>query len=127
MICDKHYNNITIIETTFFNNSNLSTLLSIVPINTLLANVKLTVKICTFQQNYVAQLIKSNSHVRVLWQMSHYIVIWSTNISLNHYHSGLGLISLTNGMIKFKEHVIIHHNSYYESMLYLQLSIVKFL
>ena len=125
-ICDRHYNNITIINSSFFNNSNASTLLSVVPINTVLANVKLTVKFCIFHQNYGAQLIKSNSHVRVLWQMSHYIVIWSTNMSSNHHHSGLGLIALTNGMIKFKEHVIINNNSYYESILYIHLSIVKF-
>ena len=124
--CDRHYNNITIIKSIFFNNSNMSALLSIVPFNSLSTNIKLTIKWCSFHKNYVAWLIKSSSHVRVLWQLLHYIVIMSTNISSNHHHDGLDLISLTNGMIKFGEHGIIYKNSYYESILHLYLSIVKF-
>ena len=125
-ICDRHYNNITISKSIFFNNFNMSVLFSIVPINTLSTNIKLTIKWCSFHKNYVTQLIKSSSHVRVLWQLSHYIVITSTNISSNCHHDGLDLISLTNGMIKFGEHVIIHKNSYYASILHLHLSILKF-
>ena len=123
--CDRRTNLITFINSTFINNSNIRTLISIVPINTLMSNFKITIKECKFYHNYVVQLIKSQTYARLLWQMSHYIVVQYTNISFNKNDSGLGLISLTNGMLKFNGIVNIKNNSYYTSIVHLYLSVLK--
>ena len=42
-ICDRHYNNINVTKSMFYNNTINNTLLSVVPINTLSTNVRLTI------------------------------------------------------------------------------------
>ena len=124
--CDRCTNFIKFINSSFTNNSNIHAMISIVPINTLSSNLKITIQGCIFYQNYIVQIMKSQTYARLLWQMSHYIVILSTNISFNTHKDGLGLISLTNGMIKFGGNTIIRNNSYYASIVNLYLSILKF-
>jgi len=124
--CDRHTNFIKFINSSFINNFNIHTIIFIVPINTISSNLKVIIQGCTFNQNNIVQLLRSQTYARLLWQMSHYIVILNTNISYNTHENGAGLISLTNGMIKFKETVNIRSNSYYTSIVNLYLSVQKF-
>jgi len=124
--CDRCTNFIKFFNSSFINNSNIHTMISIVPINTLSSNLKVTILGCKFNQNYIVQLLKSQTYAELLWQMSHYIVILNTDISFNTHENGLGLISLANGIIKFAENVNISNNSYYASVVNLYLSVLKF-
>ena len=52
-----------------------STLLYLVPINTMSSNTKLLIKNSNFQNNYALNLIKSRSAVKILLQLSHFRVV----------------------------------------------------
>ena len=124
--CVKHYNIIKFDNCTFSNNSDIITLLYLIPINTVTSNAKLMISHCSFHKNYAVYLIKSRSKVQMLWQLSHYIVIEATNISSNFHKNGSGIISMTNGLLKLADIVKITNNSYYFGILDLYLSILKF-
>ena len=124
--CAKHYNIIKFNNCIFSNNSDIITLLYLIPINTVTSNAKLTISHCSFHKNYAVYLIKSRSKVQMLWQMSHYIVIEATNISSNFHKNGSSILSITNGLLKLADIVKITNNSYYFGILDLYLSILKF-
>ena len=124
--CVQHYNVIKFSNCKFSNNSDIITLLYLIPINTVTSNAKLMISNCNFQKNYAVYLIKSKSEVKMLWQLSHYIVIVATNISSNFHKNGSSIISVTNGLLKLADIVNITNNSYYYGILDLYLSILKF-
>ena len=124
--CDRHCNITWFDYCTFSNNSDLITLLSLVPINTISSNAVLLLTYCNFYQNYAYNLIESSSEVTVLWKLSHYMIIEATNISSNVHENGSSVISITNGYLKFAGTVSITNNSYYVGIVYLYFSILQF-
>ena len=124
--CVRHRNIILYNNCTFSNNSDVIAILFVISINTIPANAKLRVRNCTFKQNYAVYVIKSRSEVQMLWQLSHYIIIEATNISSNRHKNGSNIISITNGQLKFADVVNVTNNSYYFSVIFLYLSILKF-
>lgn len=121
-----HYNIINILYCDFFNNSNYKSLLHILTINTLSLNAMMKMNRCNFYFNYMVTVIEITSKVKVLWQVSFFAKIASTNISFNTHTDGPHLLSATNAIIKLSCSVTIKNNSYYYSIFMLRLSIIKF-
>ena len=124
--CKTHYNIIEFKHCDFTNNSNYEVLLHISPINTLSTNTKLKIKHCNICYNHMMMAIKITAKVKVLWQLSFFASIHSTNISFNMHTNGPNLIYATNTVIKLIRLVTIENNSYYYSIFMLRLSLLKF-
>ena len=77
----------------------------IAPINTVPANAHIIIQSCRFGYNYVIQVIKIDSEVLTLWQVSHGLYIRDTSISSNRQRNGFP-----------------NNNSYYKTILTLHIS-----
>jgi len=110
----------------FFNNSNFKSLLHISTINTLSLNTIMKINHCNIYHNHMVTVMEITSKVKVLWQMSLFINIASTNMSFNKHIDGVNLISTTNSIIKLSGLVTIQNNSYYYSIFMLRMSLLKF-
>jgi len=119
--CDAQSNTIIFSDCSFVNNSNFSLLFYLDVKNSLLFNALVEIKYSCFLHNYNVQMIKVNSEVTALWQLSHSITIEDSLISSNIHNSG-SLISSTNGHIKLKGVRII--NNTYETIIRLYLSVL---
>ena len=64
------------------------------------------------------------SEVKVLWQVSIFVNIESTNISFNT--NGPNLLSATNAIINLSDTLTVKNNSYYYSIFMLHLCLLKF-
>ena len=105
--CDQQINIINFRNCTFANNSDMKSILHILLLNSLSANVLIDIRDSIFVGNNRTQIIRTKSKVKVLWQVTHYIILMNTNISSN---IGRSLISSANGIIKFLKSVIISNN-----------------
>ena len=124
--CQTHYNIIEFNHSNFTNNSDYEVLLHISPINTLSTNTKLKIEDCNICYNCMMMAIKVTAEVKVLWQLSFFASIHSTDISFNTHTNGPNLIYATNTVIKLIRLVTIENNSYYYSIFMLRLSLLKF-
>ena len=124
--CQTHYNIIEFNHSNFTNNSHYEVLLHISPINTLSTNTKLKIEDCNICHNCMMMAIKVTAEVKVLWQLSFFASIHSTDISFNTHTNGPNLIYATNTVIKLIRLVTIENNSYYYSIFMLRLSLLKF-
>ena len=95
-------------------------------INTLSLNTIMKVHHCNIHSNHMVTAIEIASEVKVLWQMSFFINIVSTNISFNTHTKGPNLLSASNAIIKLSNSSTINKNSYYFSIFTLRLSVLKF-
>lgn len=68
----------------------------------------------------------SNSEVRILWQLSHYIIMKRTKSSLNAHTDEASLISVMNRLMKFSK-CIFFNNSNFNSIIRLHYSVLIFL
>ena len=108
--CDKQISIINFRNCGFAHNSNMKSILYALLLNSLSTNVLIDIRNSMFIKNENTQIIKIKSKVKVLWQVTHYIILMNTNISFNRF--GRSLISSANGMIKFLNSVIIKNNRY---------------
>ena len=108
----------------FVNNSNMKSILYILLLNSLSANVLIDIRYTTFVGNNDTQIIKSKSKVQVLWQVTHYIILINTRISSNRLRDNL--ISSTNGFIKFINSAIIGNNIYNTAIIQSYFSVITF-
>ena len=67
--------------------------------------------------------VKSPAEI-VPWQLSTYINLNNTNVSLNEHHNGSSLISITNGLLYLYENSTFMNNSYYKNIIMLHLSTI---
>ena len=122
--CDQQINIINFRNCTFGNNSDMKSILHILLLNSLSANVLIDIRDSIFVGNNRTQIIKTKSKVKVLWQVTHYIILMNTNISSNFF--GRSLISSANGIIKFLKSVIIRNNKYLLAIIRLYFSVLRF-
>ena len=121
--CDKQISIINLWNCVFARNSNMKSILYALLLNSLSANVLIDIRDSMFVNNQDIQIIKIKSKVKVLWQVTHYIILMNTKISFNRF--GRSLISSANGMIKFLNSVIIKHNRY-KTIVRLYFSVLRF-
>ena len=115
--CDKQINIIKFTNCAFVKNAKLRSILYIMLLNSLSANVLIDIRDSIFKDNYNAQIIKISSKVKIVWQLTHYIILMNTKIISNrHDKLGRNLISSTNGLVKFLQSVIIKNNVYNQSI-----------
>ena len=119
--CQNHYNMVNFIRCNFFDNSGFKSLLHILPINTLSSNTMVNISWCNI---YCKTAVEIASEVKVLWQVSIYVKIKSSNISFNT--NGSNLLSATNAIIKLSDTLTVKNNSYYYSIFMLHLCLLKF-
>ena len=121
--CTKQKTIISFKNCSFINNSNMKSILYILLQNSLSANVLIDIRNSNFIGNNNTQIIKINSKVKVLWQVTHYIILMDTVISSNSF--GRSLMSSANGFIKFLNSVIIRNNTY-QDIVRLYFSVLRF-
>ena len=121
--CDKQINIINFRNCAFVNNSYMKSILYVLLLNSLSANALIDIRDSIFIGNYDTQIIKIKSKVKVLWQVTHYIILMNTTISSNKF--GRSLISSANGFIKFSNSVIIKNNRY-KTIIQLYFSVLRF-
>ena len=122
--CDTQTNRIRIKNCVFVNNSNLNSLLYFDLKGTLMINAFLKIEHSSFLCNYKVQIIKVTSKAKMLWRLSHHIVIKTSNISSNVHPSEASMLLFTKGLIEFSDLVI--KNNTYETIIQLHMSIVRF-
>ena len=70
-----------------------------------------------FEDNYNTQIIKISSKVKIVWQLTRYLILMNTKmISNRHDRSGHSLISSANGLVEFLQSIIIKNNVYDQSI-----------
>ena len=119
-----HYNMINFFKCNFYNNSNFKSLLHILTINTLSSNTLMKINLCNIYCNYMVTVVEIASKVKVLWQVTMFVNIASSNISNNT--NGTNLVFATNSIIKLSNTLAIKDNSYYYSIFMLHLCLLKF-
>ena len=128
-IYQRHYNIIKFRYCNFSNNSNFKSLLHILTINTLPSGTIFKISYCNICFNRMITAIEITSRVKVLWQISSFVSIKSTNISFNTHingrYYGPSLLSATNAIISLSYSSNITNNSYYYSIFMLHLSLLK--
>lgn len=120
----RHKNLIIFMHCSFLNNSNIRSLLHIVPMNTLITNVHIIVNNSNFSYNNAQEIIKVTSEVIVLWHLSFFLTFDNTVISFNTHQDGISVLSASNGIVSFQK-VTIKSNKYFYSIIYLHLSLLK--
>ena len=121
--CNKQINKIYFRNCVFAHNSNMKSILYALLLNSLSANVLIDITDSMFVENEDTQIIKIKSKVKVLWQVTHYLLLMNTKISFNSF--GRSLISSANGMVKFLKSVIIRNNRY-KAIIRLYFSVLRF-
>ena len=125
--CDKQINIIKFTNCAFVKNAKLRSILYIILLNSLSANVLIDIRDSIFEDNYNAQIIKISSKVKIVWQLTHYIILMNTKIISNqHDKLGRSLISSANGLVKFLQSIIIKNNVYDQSIVRLHFSVLRF-
>ena len=125
--CDKQSIKIYFTNCSFANNSNMKSILHILLRNSQSANVLINISNSTFVGNHEMHIIKVSSKVKILWQLTHYLILIDTRI-LSNRHTGLGLslISCANGLVKFLHSVIIKNNRCNWAIVRLYYSVLRF-
>ena len=106
--CDKQINIINFRNCSFVNNSNMTSILNALLLNSLSANVLIDIRDTIFVDNHYTGIIKIKSKVKVLWKLTHYMILENIRISSNWF--GRSLISSENSLIKLLKSVIIQNN-----------------
>ena len=120
--CDTQFNKIGFYYCYFINNSNMNSLLYFDLKGTLLVNAYVIISNSNFCFNHKVQIIKVNSEVKILWQLTHYVAIMSTNMSSNTHPDMVSMVLSTNGLIQFSD--CVFKNNTYETIIQLHLSIL---
>ena len=121
--CDKQINIMNFRNCTSARNSYMKSILHILLLNSLSANVLIDIRDSVFVNNNHVEIIKIKSKVKILWKVTHYIILMNTTISSNRF--GRSLISSANGFIKFLKSVIIKNNRY-QAIIQLYFTVLRF-
>jgi len=123
--CDRQLNVVNFRNCHCLNNSYMNSVLYFHLQGSLSINANIDIKNSSFLYNHNVQIIYVKSEVEILWQLSNYIIITSTNISSNAHTDMVSMISSTNGLIKLSEYVTIKNNSY-EYIIQMHFSVLRY-
>ena len=108
----------------FLNNTSMQTMIYIMPASTSAYAGRITIKDSHFMKNNNTRFIEVKGELEIVpWQLSAYILLENSNVSLNENHDSSDLISITNSVLYLKNSTFLH-NGYYENILMLHLSTV---
>ena len=125
-VCAKQLNVIELQDCTFLNNSNMKSVLYALLQNSLSENMLINIKDSIFVDNYDTEIIEIISNVRLLWRVTHHIILINTSISSNRHTSlDYSLMSSANGFINFRNSVIVKNNRY-KTIIRLYISVIRF-
>lgn len=125
--CNKKISIIGFTNCAFARNSNMKSILYILLQNSLSANVLIDIRGSNFTGNNDTQIITVKSKVKILWQLTHYIILMNVRILSNRHNTlGHSLISSANGLIKLLHYVIIKNNAYHKALIRLYFSVLRF-
>ena len=123
--CGKRKNIINFRLCAFINYTNMKSVLYILLQNSLSANVLINIRDSIFVNNHKTRIIKINSKLEVLWQLTHYMILMNIRLISNSFGHRGSLISSENGFIKFLNSVIIRNNTY-KATIHLYFSVLRF-
>jgi len=78
----------------------------------------------SFTFNYKVQILEVSGDFKILWQISHHIVIVETNVSSNAHPELVSMMMFTNGLIEISKSIF--KNNTYETIIQLHFSSLKF-
>ena len=122
---ERKRNSINIEYCAFVNNSNVKSILHVLLLNSLSVNSHINIRDSIFADNYHTQIVKIKSEVKILWQMTHLLLLSNTRITSNRQsESSYTLISSANGLVIFRNSVIIRNNTYQLAIIQLYFSVL---
>ena len=121
----KQYNNFLFLNCKFVNNTNTKEMIYIIPASTSAYAGTITIQNSQFSKNKNIHFIAVKDETEIVpWQLSIFIHLHRTNVSLNEHDHGSNLISITNSVLYLKENSTFTNNGFYENILMLHLSTV---
>ena len=120
----KQHSCLHFINCKFVNNTNMHTMIYIMPASTSAYAGKIRIEGSHFIKNNNTRFIEVKGETEIVpWQLSAYIYLDNTNVSMNEHHDSSDLISITNSVLYLNNSTFMH-NGYYENILKLHLSMV---
>ena len=124
--CSQQYNKVIFTNCVFSNNSNISSMIYVVPASSRALTGNFTIHNSVFCNNMNSHFFNMGSDKPNVWQFTNFVLISNTTITSNDHGHGKDLISATNGWIKFMGPVVITQNKMYENIARLYLAGVVF-
>ena len=113
------------IKCKFENNTNMPTMMYIMPASTSAFAGKIVIQNSQFIRNKDIHFIEVKGAAEIVpWQLSTHIHLNNTNVSFNEHHDGSSLISITNGLLNLHGNLNFMSNSYYKNIIMLHLSTI---
>ena len=120
----KYFSIFSFIKCKFENNTNVPTMIYIIPASTAAFAGNIVIKNSQFIRNKDIHFIEVRGAAEIVpWQLSTYIRLNNTNVSFNEHHDGSSLISITNCLLNVYENSYMN-NTYYENIFMLHLSTI---
>ena len=123
--CYWHKHDVILNNSNFEGNSN-GDIFNIFLKQTLVTSVTITIHNCSVFNNTDTQFIVTQSEIEILWQFTHQITLNVVNITHNWHKNGQNLLSFMHAHVNFEDEVVISGNSYYDSIVRLSFSQLKF-
>ena len=121
----KQRSNLYFFNCKFMNNSNMQAMIYIMPASTSENSGYVHIQNSQFIGNRNIHFIEVKGEREIApWQLSIFIHLFSTKISLNKHYDGSSLISITNGVLHLEKNLTFINNGYYENIIQLHLSTV---
>ena len=125
--CYGHNNHkVTVQNSNFEGNNNLSSIFNVFLKQTLVTSVDVAIYNCSVFHNTDTQFIVTQSEIEILWQFTHRITLKVVNITHNQHKNGHNLLSFMHGQVNFENETTISANSYYDSIVRVFFSQLKF-
>ena len=124
--CYWHKHDVILKNSDFEGNNNLGDIFNIFLKQTLVTSVTITVHNCSVFNNIDTRFIVTQSETEILWQFTHQIILSVVNITHNRHKNGQNLLSFMHAHVNFEAEVVISGNSYYDSIVRLFFSQLKF-
>lgn len=126
LFCDGSFR---VYNSIFYNNTNITSIISVKKLFSFFSGhtSKFIILRCKFTHNHALNIIENGIEIDRYW---HYwstinMAIIKTTISSNAQSNGISLLSLDNAIIRFQNNTITN-NSYYQSLIQLNLSSMRF-
>ena len=112
------------IKCKFENNTNVPTMIYIIPASTSAFGGNIVIQKSQFIRNKDIHFIEVKGAAEIVpWQLCTYIHLNNINVSFNEHHDGSSLISITNCLLNLYENSFMN-NTYYENIFMLHLSTI---
>ena len=121
----KQHSYLYFVNCKFVNNSNMQAMIYIMPASTSDNSGYVHIQKTQFIENRNIHFIEVKGEREIApWQLSIFIHLFDTKVSLNKHYDGSSLIFITNGVLYLEKNLNFINNGYYESILQLHLSTV---